>query len=321
MVSAVGGVSRWRRVSCRDRVGTGPTFGSGRLVEAGQRGNDEAVSDSFVRVRWAAIGAAVAVALGAGGLAIANAANPAPNPVVNTIAPCRIMDTRAATRVGPRPVAIGAGEIYKISVWGAQGNCNIPTGTRGVIMNVTVTDPTAASYLTVWPSDKTRPLASNLNWVASQAPTPNQVTSALAADGTLDFFNNAGNVNVIVDIVAYLSDDAHTAFGPNGLTAVAYVDGLVTPPHFNFQYLSNGQTATVTNPAPGDFVVTFPGFALNTGVPFDQTIQITGSSGGQCGEYTSSIAPGSGDLGVSVFCYPPGSAVMTNYDFYITVTR
>ena len=136
------------------------------------------------------------------------------------------MDTRPAPpdNIGPRNTPIGSGETYKINVWRAQGNSNIPTGALGVIMNVTVVNPTGTSYLTVWPADKTRPLASKLNWTPHQPSTPHQVTSALAVDGTLDFYNNTGTVDVIVDIVGYLADHNHddrnvqrSAFGPLGL--------------------------------------------------------------------------------------------------------
>jgi hypothetical protein len=48
-----------------------------------------------------------------------------------------------------------------------------------------------------------------MNWSAGQAATPNQVTAALSASGQLSLFNLAGTVNVIVDLVGYLSDHNH----------------------------------------------------------------------------------------------------------------
>ena len=58
---------------------------------------------SFSRSRWAAVGAAVAVSLGAGGVGwLAHAANTPPSTFVG-IAPCRLFDTRPAPdNVGDR---------------------------------------------------------------------------------------------------------------------------------------------------------------------------------------------------------------------------
>ena len=50
-------------------------------------------------------------------------------------------------------------------------------------MNVTVTDPTAGSYMTVWPKGEVQPTASNLNWSAGQT-IPNAVTVKAIASTT-----------------------------------------------------------------------------------------------------------------------------------------
>jgi hypothetical protein len=69
---------------------------------------------------------------------------------------------------------------------------------------VTAVNPSSASYVTIYPSDASpRPTASNLNFVAGSAPTPNQVTVALSATGAISAFNNGGTVDLIIDIVGY----------------------------------------------------------------------------------------------------------------------
>jgi hypothetical protein len=120
------------------------------------------------------------------------------------ITPCRLLDTRAGSdNVGPRSWPLAGGETHVAPVWGTNGNCTIPLGATGVSLSVTVVNPTAASYLTVFPADAPRPLASNLNWVAGQAPTPNAVTATLASDGRLAFYNLTGSVDLLVDVVGY----------------------------------------------------------------------------------------------------------------------
>ena len=105
-----------------------------------------------------------------------------------------------------------------LNVVGTHGNCTIPSGATGIVANVTIDLPTAAGFLTLFPADAASPLASNLNWVAGQAPTPNQVSVALSASGAINVFNNAGTVEVIIDITAFLSPGGGAA-GPPGVSA------------------------------------------------------------------------------------------------------
>ena len=156
------------------------------------------------RSRWAAVGAVVAVLVGAGGLLTASAASSPGASSFVPITPCRLFDTRAGSdNVGTRSTPIGADETFVVPVWGTNGNCTIPTGATGVSLSVTLINPSAASYLTVFPSNAARPLTSNLNWVAGQAPTPNAVTAPLSADGRMSLYNLTGTVDLLVDIVGF----------------------------------------------------------------------------------------------------------------------
>jgi len=69
---------------------------------------------------------------------------------------------------------------------------------------VTTLNGTFKSFLTLWPADAAKPTASNLNWVAGQAATPNGLSVGLSDTGQLSIFNNFGNVDVIIDIQAYM---------------------------------------------------------------------------------------------------------------------
>ena len=126
------------------------------------------------------------------------------------ITPCRVMDTRPAPdNVGSRATPLNPQETHTITVLGTNGKCIIPNDASAVAMNVTVANADDQSYLTVFPADAPRPLASSVNWVAGQGPTPNAVTSDVSADGKISFFNNAGKVDVIADIVGYFVDHNH----------------------------------------------------------------------------------------------------------------
>ena len=164
------------------------------------------------RARWAAIGAAVAVTFGGGGLGLAHASiSSGAKPVFVAVAPCRVLDTRPDTHVGPRTSPLGPGEIVTQQITGTNGNCTgIPTDTTAVAMNVTIVAPTADSYLTFFPADLTTPPdASNLNWTTNQAPTPNKVDVKLSPTGAVKILNKYGTVHVIADIVGYYQDHNH----------------------------------------------------------------------------------------------------------------
>lgn len=141
--------------------------------------------------------------LGVGALRIVDAATGGSASSFVPIAPCRLADTRTSSRVGPRATPIGQGESVTFTVRGSNGDCSIPSDATGITANVTSVNPSAASYLTVWPADVTRPNASSLNYVAGQPPTPNAVTVTLSADGRIKAYNNAGTVDLIIDISGY----------------------------------------------------------------------------------------------------------------------
>ena len=75
---------------------------------------------------------------------------------------------------------------------------------KAVVLNVTVTNPTAVSYLTVYPSGTTRPLASDLNYAGGQT-IPNLVVVKLGADGTISLYNNRGSADVVIDVAGWYS--------------------------------------------------------------------------------------------------------------------
>jgi len=154
------------------------------------------------------MGAAVAVSLGAGSVLVASAAvTSGVRSVFVPITPCRLFDSRPGDiNVGPRATPLGAGEIARFPARGIAGRCTIPADAVGLQLNVTVLNGTAASYLTVWAAGDTQPLASSLNWMSGQAPTPNAVTSAVSASGEISLFNQSGSVDVLADVVGYYAD-------------------------------------------------------------------------------------------------------------------
>ncbi len=113
-----------------------------------------------------------------------------------SVSPLRQMDTRDGTgALG----ALGAEQVIELLV---AGRGEVPPDATAVTMNVTATEATASSYLTVWPTGEERPTASNLNFSAGQT-VPNLVVCKIGAGGKVSFFNHAGSVQVVADVVGY----------------------------------------------------------------------------------------------------------------------
>jgi hypothetical protein len=175
----------------------------------------------LTRSRWAAIGAAVAVSLGAGGIGlIAHAANSNPSSFVS-ITPCRLFDTRPATLVGDRNTPLNTGEEFVRQVWGANGNCTIPSNATAISYNITV--PTGVdSFLTVFPADATRPNSSSINPVRGESIKANGGIVGLSAAGAIKIYTHTGPVDALLDITGYYfpsaaGPDAYVAYNGGGL--------------------------------------------------------------------------------------------------------
>ena len=76
---------------------------------------------------------------------------------------------------------------------------NLPAGAKSVVLNVTASSPTAAGYLTAYPTGSARPTTSSLNFVAGQTVS-NLVVVNVGPGGKVTFFNSAGSVNVVADL-------------------------------------------------------------------------------------------------------------------------
>ncbi len=127
------------------------------------------------------------------------------------VGPVRVLDTRDGTGGSSGPV--GAGHFISLQVTGMDG---VPaTGVTAVVLNVTATDPTATSFISVYPDGTPQPLASNLNFTAWET-IPNLVSVPVGADGKVDFYNAAGSTDLVADLAGYYSGtgSSFVAAGP-----------------------------------------------------------------------------------------------------------
>ncbi len=113
--------------------------------------------------------------------------------------PTRILDTRTAGRpIGSGQTAVTVAGLGPVPAMGA------PVQPRAVLLNVTVTNPTAASFLTVYPSGQSQPATSDLN-VTPGVTVTNLVVAAVGSDGKVVVFNQAGSADLIIDVEGWYS--------------------------------------------------------------------------------------------------------------------
>lgn len=129
--------------------------------------------------------------------------SPAPGAPYAAVTPYRLLDTRNSSRLGPQ-------QSLSVQVTGVD---SVPATATAAVINVTVTGPTAPSYLTVWPAGTQRPTASNLNFAPAQT-VPNLVEVPLGASGAVSVFNWSGTTDVVMDLEGYVDASAAGRYTP-----------------------------------------------------------------------------------------------------------
>jgi hypothetical protein len=118
---------------------------------------------------------------------------------VSSARPRRLLDTRdsdqrLAAADGPLQVPV-------------RGWAGVDGGVGAVMLNVTATDPSANSFLTLWEAGTMQPGTSNVN-VGPGSTVANAAVSTISADGRVAVATNTGSTHVVVDIMATFSAEA-----------------------------------------------------------------------------------------------------------------
>ncbi len=222
--------------------------------------------------------------------------------------PSRILDTRDGT--GGRSTALRSNETANVTVTGRGG---VPTsGVSAVVMNVTVTEPTAGSYLTVFPAGATRPWASNLNYEPGQT-VPNLVKAKVGANGQVSLYNAFGSVHVVIDVVGWYGDATAPPGGRfNPMVPTRVLDTRESPGRTPLGEDETGcltfetgemsavvMNVTVTEPTAGSYLTAFPG---NEDPPLASNLNF---SPGQTvpNLVVAKVSPPGGEFGNSVCFY------------------
>ena len=103
-----------------------------------------------------------------------------------------------------------AGSVTEVRVAGRGG---VPNGSTAAVLNVTVTGPGGAGYVTVYPCGSDRPTSSNLNYIVGQT-VPNAVITKIGTNGNVCFYTQSAT-HLIIDINRYFpAGSAYSALVP-----------------------------------------------------------------------------------------------------------
>ncbi|MFF7182869.1 hypothetical protein [Streptomyces sp. NPDC008121] len=181
------------------------------------------------------------------------------------ITPTRIMDTRSG--LGVPQGKLGAGGWARLKVAGAAG---LPSLTvASVVLNVTATNPTASSFVSVYPDGTPVTSASNLNFKAGR--TVSNLVKVPVVNGYVDFYNKSGEVDLVADIAGYYSSRSggstyqpvtprrlmDTRAGLGVPKAKVGAGGTVTLT-VGTKYTALAMNVTATNPTASGFVSVYP---------------------------------------------------------------
>jgi CSLREA domain-containing protein len=114
------------------------------------------------------------------------------------ISPNRVCDTRSSSGLPPcTGKTLSGGTSLDVAVAGVS---NISSSAVSMDANVTVTNTTAWSYLTIYPENSSFPTASDLNWTSGGITIANQTITELGTSGGISVYNAFGSVDVIMDV-------------------------------------------------------------------------------------------------------------------------
>ena len=126
--------------------------------------------------------------------------------------PCRALDTRLTG--GPIPADVP----FPIQI---SGVCDVPATAVGAALNLTITGPQGAGYLTAWPSGPTAPFTAAVNFTAGE-DVGNAVDIGLGPTGGV-LVQSIVPTDLVVDIYGYFTGGeltgSNTALGDSALSS------------------------------------------------------------------------------------------------------
>ncbi len=117
----------------------------------------------------------------------------------HTLTPCRIVDTRnTGGPWGGPALEAGVARAFEIA-----GRCGVPADAAAVALNVTVTNPTSAGSLTVYPGMGLAPGTSTVSFAAGRTRANNVTIGLIGGFVAVLDRQETGTADVIIDVNGY----------------------------------------------------------------------------------------------------------------------
>ncbi|MCU1343965.1 MAG: hypothetical protein JWL70_231, partial [Acidimicrobiia bacterium] len=126
----------------------------------------------------------------------------------------RVLDTRTGPDPRGAPHRLAAGETLVLPLRGRSG---VPAEATSVLVNVTAVTPDADGFITAYPCDQPRPIASNLNPAAGQI-VANAAMVGLAANGSICLYSLRAT-DLVVDVSGAYAPGSSTFTALGAVTA------------------------------------------------------------------------------------------------------
>lgn len=115
------------------------------------------------------------------------------------LTPCRVVDTRNANSVNGGPQLFSGQRNFTV-----RGVCGVPSTAKAVSLNVAITGASSNGYLTLWPSNLSRPTTATINFTTSDPALSNGAIVGLSTNAQdLAVYNAASSVHLILDVTGY----------------------------------------------------------------------------------------------------------------------
>jgi hypothetical protein len=139
---------------------------------------------------------------------------------LETLAPCRVLDTRTTGATLPLTLPVA-------------GTCSVPSSAEAFVLNATVVPEGPLYFLTLWPAGETEPLVSTLN--AMDGVVTSNMAIVPTSNGSIEAASS-GKTNLVLDINGYFAPAA----APPSDTLTVSIPGNTTSSGVGFVSSSPG---------------------------------------------------------------------------------
>jgi 5'-nucleotidase/UDP-sugar diphosphatase len=136
------------------------------------------------------------------------------------LVPTRFLDTRAPTvdlgqtfdDIGENTGLLQPGVAYELQITGRgptpegadEGEGIVPSNASLISINLAVTDTRGPGFLTVWPCDEERPIASSINYSTVGVSVANSILVPLSSEGTVCIASDVSGTHAVADVTGYI---------------------------------------------------------------------------------------------------------------------